>query len=188
MARRVTPGIFCVEGPWSSRLTDKASVGPLLEFLEHSGKVRFTHHRANSLGEVENVVRRWRQKQYARYSLGYFGFHGDPGRLHVGRRKISLEELGEHLDGACRGKTIYFGSCAVLDVPKGRIEAFRRITRARCVVGYTKDVDWYASCAFDLLLFEALTYYRRIDFADRWLAKEYGPLRRKLGFRMHYGA
>ena len=181
------PGIFCVEGGWSSRLTDEASVRHLLEFLRASGKVRFTHDEVHSLDALKHVVSKWPQHQYSRYPLGYFGFHGKPGCLLLGRRRITLEELGEHLAGACRGRTIYFGSCSVLDVPKKRVEAFRRATRARCVAGYTEEVDWFASAAFDLLLFEALTYYRRMDAVDRWMRYEYGPLARKLGFKMFYG-
>ena len=52
--------------------------------------------------------------------------------------------------------------------------------------GFTRDIDWHESAAFDLILFEALTYYQRIDAVDRWLRENYGPLARRLGFRMVY--
>ena len=187
MARRAVPGIFCVEGGWSSRLDDESSVRPLLEFLRDRGKVRFTLDEVHSLDALETVVRKWPQARYARYSLGYFGFHGQPGCLRLGRRKITLEELGEHLAGACAGKTIYFGSCSVLDIPTRRIQEFRRITKARCVAGYKSDVEWFESAAFDLLLFDALTHYKRLDAVERYLRKEQSSLSRRLGFCMYYG-
>lgn len=187
MPRRAVPGIFCVEGGWSSNLRDEASVKPLLDFLEQSNKIRHIHRSAGSVDAMVDLVRKWPQKQYSRYPLGYFGFHGSEGTLHLGRRRIDLETLGETLAGACRRKTIYFGSCAVLNIPKARIEKFRRLTQARAVIGYTKDVDWFASAAFHLVLFEALTDFKRIDAVERWLRREYPGLVRKLGFKMVYG-
>jgi hypothetical protein len=96
-----------------------------------------------------------------------------------------LVQLGEELRGVCAGKILYFGSCGVLDIPKREVEAFRRTTKARCVVGYVEDVGWYAIAAFELALLEALTYYRRADAVEAWLANQYPGLARKLGFRMY---
>jgi hypothetical protein len=185
--KRAVPRIFCVEGGWSSSLKDEKSVQPLLEFLERSNKVRHIYQHVRTVDALVDIVEQWPQRQYNSYSLGYFGFHGSGGTLHVGRRRVDLETLGESLAGSCKGKTIYFGSCSVLNIPKRRIEEFRRLTQARAVIGYTTDVDWYASAAFDLVLFEALTHYQRIDAVDRWLRKEYPGLSRKLGFKMVYG-
>lgn len=187
MSGRATPRIFCVEGGWSSRLTNRASVRGLLAHPENVGQIRYTHRQADTVDNVLGYLKRWPQAQYRDYSLGYLGFHGSPGQLHIGRRKLTLEELGAALEGQCAGKTIYFGSCSVLGVPKRRVEGFRRQVRARCVAGYEKDVSWFESSAFDLLLFEALTHYRRIDAVDRWLRKEYIGFVRRLGFKMYYG-
>jgi hypothetical protein len=187
MARRQTPGIFCVEGGWSPKLTDKSSVRPLLEYLEGVGQIRFLHDNVRTVSELVHLIRLWPQRQYQRYSIGYFGFHGVPGRLRIGRQFITLDELAEEMNGSSAGKTIYFGSCSVLDLKRREIEEFRRATKARCVAGFDRDIDWHESAAFDLILFEALTYYRRIDAVDRWLRENYGSLVRRLGFRMVYG-
>lgn len=120
MPRRSIPGIFCIEGPWSSSLAARETVKPLLEYLEQVGQVRHVHHRARTKDEVLHLLRRWPQAQYSRYPLGYIGFHGSGGTLWVGRRKITLEEMSEALDGRLRGKTMYFGSCSFLAVPKRR--------------------------------------------------------------------
>jgi hypothetical protein len=186
MSRRTVPRIFCVEGGWSPRLTARESVRPLLEYMEKIGQIRFIHERANSVDNALDLFRKWPQAQYRQYSLGYFGFHGSPGQLHIGRRRLGLDALADELDGAARGKTLYFGSCSVLDLPKREIEVFRARTGARCVAGYATDVEWFESSAFDLLLFEALTHYKRIDAVDRWLQREYRPFARRLNFRMVY--
>lgn len=186
--RRSVPGIFCVEGSWTPRLTDKQSVKPLLEFLETSGKVKYAYQPAKNRDTFLDVVRKWPQQQYRRYSVGWLASHGGPGYLYVGRRQITLGELGEELRGACAGKLIYFGGCEILNIPGGEISAFRKQTRARCVAGYVNDADWYPVAAFELLLMEALTWYHRSDAVQRWLTDEYPDLVRKLGFTMHYGS
>jgi len=68
------------------------------------------------------------------------------------------------------------------------VEAFRRVLDARCVAGYTLDIDRFESAAFDLRFFEALTRYMRIDAVDRWLLRQYGGLVKHLGCKMFYGA
>jgi hypothetical protein len=65
---------------------------------------------------------------------------------------------------------------------------FHKTTRARCVAGYVEDADWYPVAAFELVLMEALTWYRRTDAVHHWLTDQYPDLVGKLGFRMHYGA
>lgn len=186
MAARRVPGIFCIEGGWSPKLTDERSVRPLLTFLEEAGRVRFIHRDVENVESLIALLYRWPQHQYAGYTLGYFGFHGSPGYLRLGRERISLEELGEHLRGACRGKTLYFGSCSVLDLPKARITAFLRATKARCVAGHRYDIDWFESAAFDLLLLDALASYRRIDAVERWITEQHRGMVKRLGFRMYY--
>jgi hypothetical protein len=43
------------------------------------------------------------------------------------------------------------------------------------------------SAAFDLLLFDALTQYKRMDAVERYLRKNHGQLARRLGLTMFYG-
>jgi hypothetical protein len=75
----------------------------------------------------------------------------------------------------------------VLDIPKKEVEAFRKTTKVQCLAGYVEDVGWYAVAAFELVLLEAFTYYRRANAVEDWLANQYPGLVRKLGFRMYYG-
>lgn len=182
------PGIFCIEGGWSNRLTSKQSVRPLLEYLDAVGEIRFLHERARTPEMTLHLLRTWTQRQYDPFPLGYLGFHGGPGCLLFGRQRLTIDELGDVLQGGCAGRTLYFGSCAFLNLDRRRIQAFRRRTRARCVAGYRKDIDWFESAAFDVLLFEALTRYQRVDAAHRWLRTRYPGMVRSLGFAMYYGS
>jgi len=185
MARRRKPGIFCLEGDWSPNLRNQDSVRPLLQFLQQDGRIDFIHRDVGTPEELEFYVNKWSQRSYSSYRIGYFAFHGKPGRIFIGRRTLTLEQLGDIMEGACDGKIIYFGTCATLDVPRRELQEFRERTRARCVCGYTEDVDWFSSSAFDLLLFSEFIFYKRMDAIEQHL-KRYKGLQRELGFRMYW--
>jgi hypothetical protein len=179
------PGIFCVEGGWSPKLTNRDSVLPLLHFVRGMERIDGLVHRyVDTVDGLIEVVKRWGQNQYAHLSLGYFGFHGEPGQVRLGRKSVSLDQLGDVLEGCCRGRVVYFGSCGVMADDTRAAERFMRKTGARAVAGYRKDVDWFESAAFDLLLLDALTHYQRLPYAERWLMNEHGQLAGKLGFTM----
>lgn len=181
------PGVFCLEGEWSSRLTDARSVEPLLTVLKNSNRIKLVHRRVNSPEDFRERLTQWQQKRYSDYTLGYFGFHGTPGHLNMGRKRVPLEDVAECLSGRCQGKILYFGSCSTLRMTDEQIEFFLHTTGARSVIGFTKSIDWLESAAFDLVLFEALTRCRRIDGVYHWIHREHPCLVRRLGFRMHYG-
>ncbi len=185
MSRRARTGVFCLEN-WSSSLRDRSSVKGLLKLMESRGAITFCHDRVHTVEEFNLLMRKWGQAQYRSYRIGYLAFHGSSGMIHMGRRSVSLEELAELMNGACKGKILHFGSCSVLDVGRAEIEAFRKAIDARCVMGYTSDVDWMVSTAFDLIVFDRLTNRVRLDAVERDL-KAHKELARSLGFRMYYG-
>lgn len=185
MARRALPKVFCVES-WSSSLRDQSSVKGLLDLMECRRRIGYFHDRVHTVEELDRLLKKWGQRQYRSYNIGYLAFHGSPGRVHLGRRAVTLDHLAEVLNGACKGKTLFFGSCAVMEADYEDIEEFRRATGARCVMGYREDVDWFESMAFELLLFDSLTTRKRMDAVDRDLM-QHKELRRRLGFDMFYG-
>lgn len=181
-------GVFCVEGDWSSDLTDRASVRDMLEMLESVDGVPFIHeHVSDSEDALMRALRKWRQKQYASYSIGYFAFHGKPGKILLGRHPVPLKSIATELEGACEGRILYFGSCSVLQIPADEIEAFRDTTKADAIIGFDRDVSWLASAALDLILLETLALNPDEAKVEKWLRKEYGTLARHLGLRMFYG-
>ncbi|MSQ30122.1 MAG: hypothetical protein EXR68_06525 [Dehalococcoidia bacterium] len=178
--------VFCLEGLWSSRLTDRRSARPLLETLERVGAIESLWASIPNEDALAAVLRSWAQRQYDRYSIGYLAFHGEPGFIILERRKVSLDELAELIGSRCRGKVIYFGACETLNIPGAQVEAFRRATGAKAVVGYTKQVDWLESGSFELLLLEALTSLR-IDAAERWMLRRHGQFSTLLGLKFVRG-
>lgn len=177
--------IFCVEGAWSPRLTDRESVLPLLTFVRGLTGLNYIHRYVDTVEGFEAVVKKWPQSQYERFSIGYFAFHGGPGALSFGRKWLELEDLAELLEGQCAGKVIYFGSCSVLDVEPERVETFLKATKLKAVCGYRKDVDWFESASFDLLLMERLINAAHVGTALRQLGEWHGDFVHRLGFKAY---
>ena len=186
MPKRHQPGVFCLEGEWESRLTDRSTVRPILDLLDGRQIIRVIHKDVATPDELGHYLNKWLQKQYASFDIGYLAFHGSPGVLFLGRKKLELEHLADLIAGRGNGRVLYFGSCSTLDIPKKRIDEFLQSTKLKAVCGYRADVEWLESAAFELLLIEALSHYRRIDFADRWLRSNYGQLCRSLKYKMHW--
>ena len=180
MARR--PGVFCVEGDWSTRLQDRSSMQSLLGCLEDADVIDAVYRRASTATELHALLDRWTQKQHAGLVVGYLAFHGAPGEIRVGRERVTLSDLGERLADRCSGRVVHFGACSVLDVETDQLKEFLRRTGARAVCGYTKDVDWLQSAAFDFLLLNELTRSQHLGHALRRLEREYGVLPETLGF------
>ena len=121
-------GVFCLEGPWSSSLTDASSVGPLLDLLERRGHIRFAHKgRRDHPGvrDVHDAV----VPEARRLPLRAPRLHGEPGAIFIGRKRYRLEELAIFFAAGGRSGSL-FGSCATLDVDKDVVEALRKTTKA----------------------------------------------------------
>lgn len=134
--------------------------------------------------EFEHYLKKWVQKQNSIYKVLWLGFHGEQGALHVGDSgAYSLDRLAEFLEGKCHGRVIYFGSCSTMAIHGTKLRTFLKKTGAQAVIGYTRDVDWLESTAFELLLIDALSLVARPSTAQRHILKNHGGLARRLGLR-----
>jgi hypothetical protein len=184
----IAAGVFAFEGDWDTDLRDPWSIEPMLRALEVIGGLKCIRRNVATVPELEHYVDKWLQKRYAGYQVGYFGFHGGPGSLSLGgKRYVSLEDLEIIVGGRAEGRVIHFGSCSVMRTTETRLKEFQENTRARAVIGYTRDVDsdlnW---AAFEILLLEALSRYRQTGAPLRHLRENHGHLCDKLGFKYIY--
>ncbi|WP_439645559.1 DUF6642 family protein [Janibacter limosus] len=173
-----------MEAPWSSRVSDVRSVTPVLQALQDAGVARHTRQAINSRDDLVKQLKRLAQKQHEDYTIGYVAMHGSPGRVYAGRKSIELVGLEAELpQGALAKKVLHFGSCSVLtdEVQQGEL---LRALGAKVITGFTEDVDWFESLAFELILFEALAWYARPSDAEKYIAKNHGQLAGRLGFVM----
>lgn len=185
MARTVKPGIFVMEGKWSSRARDVRSVSPVLQALDAAGRARYVHHHLNDRDDFHRQLKRWGQGQHEPYGIGYVALHGSPGRVHIGRQIVDLFSLWEVVPPRLlKQKILHFGSCSVLDLDADDRAFLLECVGARALTGFTTDVDWFESMAFELLLFDALTSYKRPSDAEKYLRRTHGEFAERLGFVM----
>jgi len=183
--------VFCIEGDWEGNLNRTASVRPVLELLDINAGVKFIYRDCSTIGEMEFLIGKWRQRGYSRYKILYLAFHGSQGEILINSRdRVTLEQLGERLDGRCHRRLIYFGACSVLAIDERVIKRFLRTSGAKAVCGYTTDVDWMKSTALDLIAMSELQKFsmtlQGLEAAEKSIRRSTKALSGKLGFRMVY--
>lgn len=180
-------GVFALEGDPELDLNRQYSVRPILQFLKDLNGTDVIFRDIGTVEELRHYLAQWTLTKNRKFDIGYFSFHGSPGELWLpdGRKSpITLEELGEWLEGRAHGRIIHFCACSVMRLGDKRLEDFRRCTKATAIMGYRTDIDWAESMAFDTLLFNALRQYQRIGDAENYLDRVAGKLRKRLGFRI----
>ncbi|MFC0314932.1 DUF6642 family protein [Gordonia phosphorivorans] len=178
-------GLFCLEGEWSDSLTDAKSVRPLLDLLASTGSARYIHRRIATSTEFFHQLDKWLEGgcegDLDDYLTLMIAAHGLVGEVEFDDRSVSLEDLGKHFDGRAGDCFVYFGSCATLSAPDSELLRFRARTGARAVFGYTHDVDWLTSAAFEALLIHEMTNSANGAQVFSRLHARYGSMVEELG-------
>ncbi|SCC62199.1 DUF6642 family protein [Rhodococcus qingshengii] len=182
------PGVLCLEGDWGDSLEDRMSIEPALRVLERSGIISLIHRDVATLAEFEHLVDRWSRMRSQRYRFLCLDFHGSPNTLHLGADDVTFDELGDILEGRCFGKTVYLGSCRTLTAPDDRLIEFCKQTQAKALVGYTRNVDWVESVAFELILISELTARSNVKPAYTAMRSKYPDLCARMGLRMAHSS
>ena len=186
-------GICCLEGHWWG-VKGKTSIEPMLRCLETQAdyKVPFRHYDVGTREEFDFYLKKWRGASFNDFPILYLGFHGAPGMLHVGEGRdssLTLEDLADWLGSGCRGRVVHLGSCGTVNVPGRQLKEFCTRTGVLAVCGFSKDVDWLKSAAFDMLVLGGLqgaSFLRTSSMRkfDQELKRSAPGLYRQLGFRM----
>lgn len=180
-------GVFCLEGQWLEDLSAKASMRGLLELLKDWEIIDdFIHRDVATEAEFCKFASRWGgDRQYAGYRLAYFASHGSSSQIWLDDDdSVSIEQLGDLLQGQCHGRVIHLGGCSTLAARRSAIEAFQDITDARAVCGYTEDVDTIEAAALELLLITTLASYDQIGHGLNAFEKH--PVFKSLGSRLGF--
>ncbi|MGY1810171.1 DUF6642 family protein [Blastococcus sp. SYSU D00669] len=149
-------GIFCLEGDWGSSLTDRTSVRLGLDMLMTVRRGRLIHRNAATKQEFAHYMDRWCLQQYRNFPVAYFSYHGDRSVLSLGKDDVTLTEVSDMVTRPLSDRILYFASCGTMSAPADELMEFVGVTGAKAVVGYTKNVGWAESAAFDFTLLPAL--------------------------------
>lgn len=205
MAKRpeTRKGIFCLEThEWYSPKEikgkiDNSSVEPSLMLLEKLEDYNVPYRRRDVATEEEfmYLLDQYLDDEYENYPILYLSFHGygpengDSSGIYLGNEtELSLGDLETEINGRCRRRVIHFGACGVMSASDERLRSFRKKTGAIAVCGYTEDVNWLESAAFDLLLMGCLqgAAFNQGDIREKVnaLKKRAPGLNANLGFKV----
>jgi hypothetical protein len=178
--------ILCLEGEWSADIRSEESVKPLLQILARRGEIKFIYRRCGTKAELAYYLQQ--KKYYRDYQIVYLSFHGARGKLKISPQEvISLPEIANLAQGAFKNKLVYFGSCKTLKAVDAQLKDFLKKTGAAAVAGYTRDVGWVESSAFELLFLYWAAYYKKPSYLLRKMAARYAGLQKLMGFRYFTG-
>ena len=173
--------IACLESLWNSDIENRLSVVPILELVSKVNGISYTYLTCNTREELAyNLVKLGERHGYR---MLYLSLHGKPGELILDGGRTDLESLAQMMGTRFARWAVHFGSCSTINVPTERLRRFLAATKVEVLFGYQADVNWIASAALDLLLFDWFQYYR--DMRQMWRAfrKDYGALIRSTGLR-----
>lgn len=164
---------------WTRSTEDRLNVLPTLQLISKTQETRFSHLTCNTREELKYNLNLLCKRNYG---VLYFAFHGSPGKIHLHRDKVTLTELAAMMNHRFANWVIHFGTCSTLRKPR-EVEYFVEKTNVALVTGFTRDVDWIESSAFELLLFKALQTYQSPKVICRHLLTKYPDLAESTGFR-----
>ncbi len=182
-------GVMCLEGEWEKALSDKKTVLPYLQLIESiNSDFIYIHRRVATEPEFNFFIEEWTLKRYSDYKVLYISTHGFRGGINISRDvDVSLENFGEKLGERAEGRYVHLGGCSILKSNEDELKEFVKRTKIRGLMGYSKDIYWTESAAFEILLFETLRQYdgarNLAGYCKRYIEKEYPNLVSKLGFK-----
>ncbi|MGC4763570.1 DUF6642 family protein [Micromonospora sp. DT46] len=181
-------GVFCVEGHWDRDLTRRHSVRPTLELLDGLESLRYIHRNAVTPEQLKYLLKEWSLRKYAAFEVGFFAFHGSPRSLWLSdSHETSLGDIAGWVAGRWQGKRIYVGGCSVLRGSDAYLTDFLHETGASLVCGFTKQVDWIESAAFETVVLHRLVNSGKVNSVEQLATSaRWAPLAQHLGFRVVY--
>src|SRR5262249_52989022 len=96
--------ILCLEGEWSTDLRHQASVTDVLALLARNDRVQFIHRDVRCAADIEHYLKRWAERRYQDFRIGYFALHGHAGAVGFRRRSVRLSVIGDRVGRSCTGK------------------------------------------------------------------------------------
>jgi len=175
--------IFAIEGEWTNRLTDKETIKSSLTFLEEIYGIKHIFRKVNTFSSLLDYLHQGTKPSYKNYGIIVLAFHGSNKGIELEGQDISLTELANKCEGVLEDKLIHFSSCAILK-DDDDIKYFKKVTGAKKMMGYSRNIDFLESTLFDIALLQKLNEYDKAGNVDNYLQNNYPSLYEKLGFKL----
>lgn len=176
--------IFAIEGEWEAKLNKDLTIKSTLTLLQEVRDVNFIFRKTNTVKSLLSYLETSSTASYKKYGTIVIATHGNGKDIELSEGEyITLKKLGKRCEGMFEGKAVHFSSCEIMKDEKGMIE-FKKITNAKCVCGYTKNVDFLESSVFDILLLYRLYKNSSGVITQAFLERNYPDLVDRLGFKL----
>lgn len=165
--------IFCLETEWIQSvhsLKSRSSALSLLDFLQNSDKrISFLFRNVATKDDFKFYISHLYYDSYKSYETVYLCFHGSESSISLASGdNINILDFARENHGIFEGRNVHFGCCSTLNMDEEMVKEFKRLTKARMITGYRKDVDFIESFVFELWLLNVIANH-----------PEYGPARIK---------
>lgn len=165
--------IFCLETEWVQSvhsLKSRSSALSLLDFLQNSDKrISFIFRNVATKEDFNFYINHLYYDSYSSYDTVYLCFHGSESSISLASGDdINIMDFARENQCIFEGKNVHFGCCSTLNMDEEKAKEFKRLTKARMITGYRKEVDFIDSFVFELWLLNVIANY-----------PEYGPVRIK---------
>lgn len=156
-------GVFCVDCIADEIL----SFRPALELLAHKDQLDFptlTYKAENRSGLVRKI-KVWSSRKDYKYPILWLAAHGSEGGFYTDDPKgagFQRMDLGTLADIAMEGRydwsgcIAHFGACSTLASNNDMYRNFFQETSVQAISGYSKDIPWIESLAFELIYIRVL--------------------------------
>lgn len=165
--------IFCLETEWVQSvhsLKSRSSALSLLDFLQNSDKrISFIFRNVATKEDFNFYINHLYYDSYTSYNTVYLCFHGSESSISLASGDdINIMDFARENQGVFEGKNVHFGCCSTLNMDEEKAKEFKRLTKARMITGYSKDVPFIESFIFELWLLNVIVNH-----------PEYGAIRIK---------
>ena len=155
-------GVYCIE----SQDDGGPSFEPSLRLL--AGQLDFSIlgtavKRVRTRRDLTRQIAEWGSRQDYKYPILWLSGHGSSGGFLVddtaGNRRVDLRaliEIAEDGEFDWSGTILHFGACSTLATDDGDCRDLLDKTGLEAISGYSKDVYWTQSLAFEMLYMQFL--------------------------------
>lgn len=170
--------IFALEGEWETRLEDKFSIKPVLDFVATTSNVDYIHRRCVLKETLSYYLERL--KSYKSFPIVYLAFHGSNSKIKLEDESINLLELANLSNGAFQNRYVHFGSCSTARNLE-KLNQFKQETGAVMVSGFTEDISFIDGTLMDIALLNRLQEHKYSNGVKN-MPSHYDSLIEKTGF------
>ena len=159
--KKTERGVYCIE----SRGDDDPSFEPSLRLL--AKELDFSIPKVKRVVTRRELARRiadWGKREDYKYPVLWLTGHGSKGGFFVddptaGNRRVDLQaltEIAQDGDFSWSGSLLHFGACSTLAAHDNEYRELLENSGLEAVSGYSKDIYWIPSLAFEMLYMQFL--------------------------------